>query len=263
MNAADIRVGDAATLAAGLPPGSVHCVVTSPPYYGQRAYLPGDPAEIGGGTVDEYVGRLVSVFERIRPALADGACVFVNIGDSYARNPKRGGSGTNTGRNLPGRYDPSRRIVPDGVSERSLLGIPWRFALAMQAAGWAVRSEIVWHKPNAMPEGSTDDRPHRDHEVLFMFTRGERARWRSQARTVWSIHTEPGKYGHPAPFPRALARKCIESATSPGETVLDPFVGSGTTLVEARALGRIGIGFELNAAYIEAASRRLSEVADV
>lgn len=129
--------GDAAELAARLVPESLDTVITSPPYFQQRDY--GDPGQLGQETTPEaYVQRLVGVFEAIRPALRPEGTLWVVLGDKYLGN--------------------------------QLLGMPWRFALALQQAGWFLRSDCIWHKPNAMPS-PVRSRPTTDHEYVFLFSR--------------------------------------------------------------------------------------------
>jgi site-specific DNA-methyltransferase (adenine-specific) len=152
-----------------------------------------------------------------------------------------------------------------------LIGIPWRLAFALQESGWFLRSDIVWHKPNAMLE-SVKDRPTRAHEFVFMFTKAEQYRYHHEAvkeraedgstrnrRTVWSINTSGSGSSHIAAFPEALVAPCILASTRPGEFILDPFFGSGTVGIVARQLGRQYVGIELHPAYVEDAKRALEK----
>jgi site-specific DNA-methyltransferase (cytosine-N4-specific) len=131
--------------------------------------------------------------------------------------------------------------------------------------GWYVRSEIIWEKPNCTPESVTD-RPTRAHEHIWLLTKSKEYLYDGRARrgpngrnlrTVWTINVEKGRHGHVAPFPEELARRCIELGSRPGNLVLDPFLGSGTTAVVARSLERQFCGIELNPDYADAAARRL------
>jgi len=145
---ARILVGDCRQVLATLPEASVQCVVTSPPYFGLRDYSV--MGQIGReATVEEYVGQMVSVFRGVRRVLRDDGTVWLNLGDSYAS----------------GRMD--------GLKPKDLIGIPWRVAFALQADGWYLRSDIIWHKPNPMPERVTD-RPTKAHEYLFLLTKAAR-----------------------------------------------------------------------------------------
>ena len=172
-----------------IEPESVDCVVTSPPYFGLRDY--GVDGQIGvEPTAEEFIEALVDVFRHVRRVLKDDGTVWLNLGDSYSRSAAKGGSGPN-GKNesrwgygaaqsakkgssdgAVGRADrPGTRS--GGLGEKQLLGIPWRVALALQADGWYLRQDIIWHKPNPMPE-SVKDRFTRAHEYLFLLTKNPR-----------------------------------------------------------------------------------------
>lgn len=264
---------------------SVQCVVTSPPYWGLRDY--GVPGQLGlERTPEEYVEKMVAVFREVRRVLRKDGTVWLNLGDSYAHSS----SGSDV-RNVGGfqgeqiranpkmadAYQTRKKDLPDGLKPKDLVGIPWRVAFALQADGWWLRSDIVWAKPNPMPE-SIRDRPTRAHEYIFLLTKSERyyydqdairepladpealARIAAQganARTVWTIPTEPYPEAHFATFPTELARRCILAGTKEGDLVLDPFAGSGTTLLVADTLGRLSVGLELNPEYVALAEKRL------
>lgn len=143
--------------------------------------------------------------------------------------------------------------------------MPWRLAFALQAAGWYLRADLVWNKPNCQPE-SVKDRPTRSHEYVFLFSKSERYTYDHTAvrgpndrnvRTVWNINTQAYKEAHFATFPSALVEPCIALSSSPHDLVLDPFLGSGTTGLTAIALGRRFLGVELNPEYVDIAERRL------
>ncbi len=151
-----------------MPSQSIHCCVTSPPYYGLRDY--GVDGQIGlEETPEAYIARLVEVFREVRRVLKDDGTLWVNIGDSYAGNANSGGSNANEG-------GPAVRIAGlkpkrgEGVKQKDLLGIPWMLAFALRADGWYLRSEIIWHKPNPMPE-SVKDRPTKAHEQIFLLSK--------------------------------------------------------------------------------------------
>lgn len=170
---------------ASIPDGAVQTIVTSPPYFGLRDY--GEADQIGAEpTVGEYVAAMVAVFRGLRRVLADDGTVWLNLGDSYAAKPR----GTDEG------WDKSRLSNPasvqkrqaaallkrdgyrargalDGIGEKNLIGVPWRVALALQEDGWVLRSDVVWHKPNPMPESVTD-RPTKSHEYLFLLAKSPR-----------------------------------------------------------------------------------------
>lgn len=159
---------------------SVNCVVTSPPYWGLRDY--GTTGQIGlEPTPDEFVARIVEVFREVRRVLRADGTLWLNLGDTYHNADKWGGGGANTGKQTRA---PNGEVVSwqavrrkwskvDGLKPKDLIGIPWRVALALQADGWWLRSDIVWSKPNAMPE-NVSDRPTKAHEYLFLLTKAER-----------------------------------------------------------------------------------------
>ncbi len=256
-------LGDASDVLSALPDGCVHAVVTSPPYWSLRDY--GIDGQIGlESSVEEFVKRLTQVFDQVRRVLRDDGTLWLNIGDSYT-------SGGRTWR-APDRKNRARAMdrrppTPEGLKPKDLIGVPWRLAFALQAAGWYLRSEIIWNKPNCQPE-SVADRPTRSHEHLFLLSKSEHYVYDVHAvtgpngrrqRTVWDISTQadPETAGHVATFPPALVEPCILSATSPGDVVLDPFVGSGTTAAVALAADRRFIGIELNPDYLAIARARL------
>jgi DNA modification methylase len=398
-----LYVGDALEVLAGLPAESVHCVITSPPYWGLRDY--GTEGQLGlEPTPEQYVQNKVAVFREVRRDLRkDGTC-WLNIGDSYNQQTGKGWKPDKSSGNFPDA-DPGvvRNLRGTGIKPKDLVGIPWRLAFALQADGWYLRSDIIWSKPNPMPESVTD-RPTKAHEYLFLLTRSARyfydadairesaewARWGDQTngkhegsgsaagwikpkpkqdlvgkrtysgfnarwdaseadgsvstgrnkRSVWEIATEPYPDAHFATFPQALVEPCVLAGTSergccpecgapweretnvryekaPGGsygarsvhgktemgirrgttalykipettgwrpscqcgrharltsiargedrgvvpcTVLDPFIGSGTTALVARRLGRKTIGIELSPEYAKLAARRLQQL---
>jgi site-specific DNA-methyltransferase (adenine-specific)/site-specific DNA-methyltransferase (cytosine-N4-specific) len=172
-----------------------------------------------------------------------------------------------------------RPPTPQGLKPKDLIGVPWRIAFALQSAGWYLRSDIIWHKPNCQPE-SVKDRPTRSHEYIFLFSKSERYYYDNEAikepsqtngktknkrtvwsvdalETVWNVNTEPFKGAHFAVFPRTLIRPCILASTKEGSLVLDPFFGSGTTGEVCLETGRKCVGIELKPDYIDIAKRRL------
>lgn len=167
-----ITCADALAFARGLPAGSVDCVVSSPPYFGLRDYAV--PGQIGlEDRPAEYVWKLTALFDAILPALKLTGTLWLNLGDSYASSGGAHAAGSSdAGVRRADRPDEQRR-TPAGVRPKSLLGIPWRVAFALQDAGWIVRSDIIWAKPNPMPE-SVKDRPTRAHEYVFLLTKHER-----------------------------------------------------------------------------------------
>ena len=298
-----ILIGDCRDVLATLPERGVQMVCTSPPYFGLRDYQVA--GQIGlEQTPDAYVAELVAVFRSVRRVLADDGVVFLNLGDSYATHRNDHdclGSGAKAKRNnLIGTKAKKGNFIPPGLKCKDLIGIPWRVAFALQADGWYLRSDIIWHKPNPMPE-SVRDRPTKAHEYVFLLSKQERyfydadaikedgvipagtkaakgsAERQAQkgvnarppeykiydgfrnARSVWTITPKPFRGAHFATFPPALAERCIRAGSRPGDVVLDPFAGAGTTLLVAAQLQRLGVGIELNPAYAAMAEARIAE----
>ena len=213
-------------------------------------------------TLDQFLTQLVTVFSEIKRVLRDDGVLWLNIGDSYTSG--------NRGYRAPDKKNPARAMsvrpdTPEGLKAKDLIGVPWRLAFELQKNGWYLRSDIVWNKPNAMPE-SVKDRPTRSHEYLFMLTKSERYYYDYKAvrekngrnrRSVWNVNTQPFSGAHFATFPPQLIEPCILSSTRPGDFVLDPFFGSGTVGVVSRDHERKYVGVELNPEYINIASDRL------
>ena len=156
---------------------------------------------------------------------------------------------------------------PEGLKDKDLIGVPWRLAFALQAKGWYLRSEIIWRKPNVQPE-SVRDRPTREHEHVFLLSKAEQYKYNLDAikgphdrrlRSIWDIPTRPSPEasGHFATFPPELVQRCVDIASSPGDMVLDPFLGSGTTARVAGLAGRHFLGIELNPEYFHMSRERL------
>ena len=289
-----IITGEAAKMLRLLPDCCCSTCVTSPPYYGLRDYRA--DGQIGlEETQEEYTRRLVEAFREVRRVLKNDGTLWLNIGDSYAGKAAAG-----------------------EVKRKDLNGIPRLLAFALRADGWYLRADIIWHKPNTMPE-SAKDRPTRAHEYIFLLSkspdyfynaeaikepaagfpgsenpnarrrgntktfRGGNAYTHNQAaensasvergshglapnetgkrnrRTVWTIATRPYKGAHFATFPEELVRPCILAGSRPGDTVLDPFCGSGTTGAVAIQEGRDFIGIEINPEYCALSKQRIEE----
>ena len=306
-----IYQGDCRDVLATLPDESVQSVVTSPPYYGLRDYQV--DGQIGlEQTPDEYVASMVEVFREVRRVLREDGTLWLNMGDSYCGSP-RGNKNGWEGSGLHGvesaKYQETlnagtaktmdKTKIP-GLKPKDLIGIPWRLALALQADGWWLRQDIIWHKPNPMPESVTD-RCTKAHEYIFLMTRAaryyydaeaikepaKRERWGNQTekkdhtgtaghlggktldqlpikdkknkRSVWSVNTTGFPGAHFAVFPTKLIEPCIKAGCKEGDTVLDPFMGSGTTGEVAINHSCKFIGIELNEDYIKLAVNRLKQ----
>lgn len=194
---------------AQLADESVHCVVTSPPYWGLRDY--GAEGQIGlEPTPDAFVAKMVEVFREVRRVLRADGTLWLNLGDSYAAGGMGAGSGkqlTNRGTGVGGHMDKPRK-APDGLKPKDLVGIPWRAALALQADGWYLRSDVIWHKPNPMPESVTD-RPTKSHEYVFLMSKSERYFYDAEAIK------EPASYLGPngaqqSPYAQGFGRRTKE-----------------------------------------------------
>lgn len=263
----EILLGDVRELLRDIPDRSFQTCVTSPPYWGLRDY--GIGGQIGAEPdMRDYIQDLVAVFREVRRVLKDDGTFWLNIGDSYTSGGRtwRDDDKKNAGRGMS-----YRAPTPAGLKPKDLVGIPWRLAFALQDDGWYLRTDIVWNKPNCQPE-SVKDRPTRSHEFIFLLTKNERYFYDHEAvkepaldkkqgaknrRSVWNINTEPYKGAHFAVYPRELARLCVLAGTRPGDRVLDPFFGSGTTGVVCNELGRVCTGIELNEDYANLARERL------
>lgn len=266
LNDSLIIVGDSLKVLGKLPSNSVQCVVTSPPYWGLRDY--NIEGQIGlEKHLDSFISKLVLVFSELRRVLTDDGTFWLNIGDGYTSGNRkwRAPDKKNSARAMNVRPE-----TPMGLKPKDLMGIPWRLAFALQEDGWFLRNDIIWHKPNAMPE-SVKDRPTRCHEYLFMFTKSEHYYYDYEAskeiieggtrnrRSVWSINTKGFSGAHFATFPRELVAPCITCSSRSGDYILDPFFGSGTVGVVAQDLGRHFVGIELNPEYVDMAVKRLSQ----
>ncbi|MBE0548485.1 MAG: helix-turn-helix domain-containing protein [Rubrivivax sp.] len=246
-----------------LPAESVNCAVTSPPYYWQRDY------EVEGqlgheSTIDGYVQALVRVFANLKRTLTQDGTLFLNLGDTYysAKGKPHGSDEKHNGRNMMRRHLRAVDGPGLGLPRKSLIGIPWRVALAMQDDGWTLRSAVIWQRPGTLPEPTAHDRPWRTHENVFIFSKGPRYYFKRDAlgseEDVWKIVARPENPGaHFAPYPRELVDRCLACGCPEGGTVLDPFVGSGTTMVSALASGRQAVGIELKPEYAEFAAKRI------
>jgi len=267
----DIRIGDCRERLRELPDGSVHCCVTSPPYYGLRDY--GVDGQIGlEQTPDEYVAELVNVFREVRRVLRDDGTVWLNLGDT-ANNRRRIRSSSHQP-SLNGFSEMSwaeatklgltrLSIGSGGLKEKDMFGIPWEVAFALRADGWFLRQEIIWSKRFGKPEPSKDRLPNR-HEQIFLLSKAKRHYFDRSSLpayatgSVWEI-APTGISDHGAAFAEAVVEPCILAGCPRGGTVLDPFGGAGTTGLVADRLGRNAILLELNPQYAEMARGRIEQ----
>lgn len=262
-----ILTGDSREMLRDLPSESIQCCVTSPPYWGLRDY--DHPAQIGAeSSPEDYVANLVEIFREVRRVLRADGTLWLNVGDGYARNGGTGNHGPNAIVGNTKKLIQRRNCkVPDcwGLKDRDLMGLPWRIAFALQSDGWLLRSRITWVKKAPMPE-SVKNRPTSATEEIFLFAKspnyfydpnGVREETGANLRNFWMLGPEGNGKGHPAAFPRELARRCILLGSRAGDPVLDPFAGSGTTGEVARQLGRSAILVEINPKYSEISRERI------
>ena len=227
-------------------------------------------------TVDGYVQKMVEVFREVRRILRDDGTLWLNLGDSYmsAKNcaPPPQTVANGNARSMPTDFIPANRKDQDGLKTKDLIGIPWRVALALQADGWYLRQDIIWSKPNPMPE-SVADRCTKSHEYIFLLSKKPHYYYDHEAvkepavygqekknkRSVWTVNAKGYKGAHFAVYPEELVTPCVLAGCPQDGTVFDPFTGSGTTAVVALKNGRNYIGTELNPEYIKIAEARIQE----
>uniref|UniRef100_UPI003F4956B9 DNA-methyltransferase n=1 Tax=Pseudarthrobacter oxydans TaxID=1671 RepID=UPI003F4956B9 len=246
-----------------VPSQTVRSVVTSPPYWSLRDY--NHEGQIGRDeSLPEFIKSLTVIFDKVSRVLTDDGTLWVNLGDSYTSG--------NRGYRAPDKKNANRAMsvrpkTPEGLKPKDLIGVPWMFAFAMQQAGWYLRSDIIWYKENTQPE-SVKDRPTRSHEHVFLFSKNEKYHYDIDAvkgpngrrlRDVWEINTKGYNGAHFAVYPEELVRRCALIGSEPGDYILDPFLGSGTTGAVAHKLDRKFIGCEINADYLPLISERLSD----
>ena len=245
--------------------------VTSPPYYGLRDYG-GEDSQIGQEeSPEEYIQRLVEVFREVRNNLTEDGTLWLNMGDSYYNyRPGKGQalvqqSVSNSKQDLPDKCA-RRGNKLKGYKEKDLIGIPWMLAFALRSDGWYLRQDIIWNKPNPMPE-SVRDRCTKSHEYIFLLSKNQNYYFDIDAikeptrrkRSVWNIKKKPYKGAHFAVFPPDLIEPCIKAGSEEGDIILDPFMGSGTTAMVAKILNRDYIGCELHEKYGELIKDRVDD----
>jgi len=222
-----------------------------------------------------YIQGMVEVFRKVRDIMTDDGTLWVNIGDSY-HNYRTGNSFvkqsvSKTMQDLPA-ISPSRNNKLDGIKSKDLIGIPWMLAFALRADGWYLRQDIIWSKPNPMPE-SVKDRCTKSHEYIFLLSKSKNYYFDSDAikepavgggtrqrRSVWNVQLKPYKGAHFATYPTELIEPCILASSRVGDVILDPFFGSGTTGFVAERHKRNWVGCELNEEYKELQDERLGRV---
>lgn len=298
-----LLTGDAEDQLSELPGNLFQCCITSPPYWGLRNYKV--DGQIGlEESPEQYVRSLMRVFREVYRVLREDGTLWLNLGDSYGRDAGKGqhkpgepGKQAYIYDNGGGRASATADIYSLGLKPKELVGIPWKVAFALSEWGWYLRSDIIWHKPNPMPEAVTD-RPTRSYEHLFLLTKSEHyyydaepvqedaicnrkrgpalhadldstngnsglskrePKTKRNLRDVWSINTQSYRGAHFATFPEKLVEPCILAGSEPGDLILDPFMGSGTVGVVSKRLGRVFTGIDLNPDYVALAESRISQ----
>jgi DNA modification methylase len=303
MNQARIIIGDNRATLQTLETGSVQTCITSPPYWGLRDY--GEDEQLGmEQTPAEFVENLCQVFDEVWRVLADDGTLWLNIGDSYTSVHTGGQKSAKS--TVGANHDGAQEIRQNksnpktyGLKDKELVGVPWRVAFALQERGWYLRQDIIWAKPNPMPESVTD-RCTKSHEFLFLLTKQPKYFYDHEAikepvvqewgtrdrsggkyhnegsgltphtgleknyttrnkRDVWTVTTSRFKGAHFATYPPELVEPCVLAGSREGDWVLDPFSGSGTTGVVALANGRNYVGCELNPDYAEISLNRIQD----
>ncbi|WFT94393.1 site-specific DNA-methyltransferase [Bradyrhizobium barranii] len=256
--------GDALESLKRLPNDTADCAVTSPPYYWQRDY--NVEGQFGQeDSVDEYVMTMQGVFAEVRRVLKPKGLLFLNLGDTYysGKGQPVGGDRKQVWRNVSRKKYRAVDRPGLGFPKKSLIGIPWRVALALQSDGWIIRSAVRWHKPKGLAEPSATDRPWNASETIFILAKSRNYYFNRAGldgeEDIWSIVARPSKkeYRHAAPFPESLVERCLACGCKRNGLVLDPFIGSGTTAKVALDRGSPAIGIDLNPAYLNIAAARI------
>ena len=303
-----ILQGNCLDVLKDLPEQSVNTCITSPPYWGLRDY--GEGEQLGlEDSPDKFVKNLVKVFSEVKRVLRDDGTVWLNLGDTYSSHKDCKSTSQTLAKGMQSEIahviDKGKSVTRDtkklkkaGLKNKDLVGIPWRVAFALQADGWYLRQDIIWHKPNPMPE-SVKDRCTKSHEYIFLLSKNAKYYFNYEAikedavgnnpgnknshkhkgqpfsevknnidkisavskrnkRSVWIVTTKPFKGAHFATFPPDLIEPCVLAGCPEGGTVLDPFGGAGTTGLVAQQNNRDSILIELNPDYIEIAKERLN-----
>lgn len=283
-----------------IPDNVIDCCVTSPPYYGLRDY--GCDGQIGlEQSPEEFIDNLVSVFSEVFRVLKPEGTLWLNIGDTY--NGYKGNANQKSFESMYAghRHQPARKpnhgLEAKSLKSKDLIGIPWMLAFALRSAGYYLRQDIIWAKPNPMPE-AVKDRCTKSHEYLFLLSKSARYYFNADAikeparsdnrphmvhhhriengtyrekycdyeitpsdkrnkRDVWTVAVRPSGTNHFATFPEELIRDCILAGSPSGGVILDPFMGTGTTARVARMLNRNFVGFELNSEYIPIIEKKI------
>lgn len=268
---------DSLTLLKKLPDECINSIITSPPYFGHRDY--GDDAQIGlEETMQEYIDSLTEIFREARRVLKDDGTFWLNIGDTYVGATSQHKGGGSQGKNsrysrkhmngIPtnGRMKRNKAFYAMGLPMKSLVGIPWRVAFALQNDGWILRSDIIWHRPSSSE--SVKDRPTHAHEYIFMFSKKQRYYYDrsnmlnengSNKQSIWRVTGSPFTGAHCAVFPPELIEPIVLTSTPKNGIILDPFGGSGTIGLVCRQYDRRYLLCDVSKENVELARKRISE----
>ena len=228
-------------------------MVTSPPYFWLRDY--GVDGQIGlEKTVSEYVEAVCEVFEQVHRVLKRDGLAFLNLGDTYysGKGEPKAPDKKSSKRRFGLRVVDRSGGLGIGIQRKSLIGVPWRVGIELMRRSWVLRSTIIWHRDNRLPE-FVRDRPSRSYEYIFMLARDRRYHFDSLPlidmnveEDVWTISAHSKGSLETAPFPDELVRRCLKIGCKENGVVLDPFMGSGTTVEVAMEQGHFGVGIDLN-----------------
>jgi DNA modification methylase len=245
-----VHQGDARAVMTNLPNESVHCIVTSPPYYWQRDYKV--TGQVGlEKTIEEYVTTIADYMDEARRLLRKDGLLFLNLGDTYysKKGKPKGKDRKNWARRFGLRAVDTSGL---GVPRKTTIGMPWRVAIEMITRGWTLRCPIIWKREAPQPEPTAVDRPWRTYEMMFMFSRRPTYYFKRDAlqgeEDIWTIPSQSKSTARTlsAYFPEALVRRCLDVGCPAKGIVLDPFAGSGTVLRAALSGRRQAIGIDLN-----------------
>jgi DNA modification methylase len=264
----ELYCGDSVAVLKDMKDESVNCIVTSPPYYSLRDYK--IEGQIGlEETTEAYVDALCAVFEQLYRVLKKDGLFFLNIGDTYysGKGESQGVDPKSNKRRFGLRpVDKSGGLGLD-IQRKSIIGIPWRVSLKMMSQKWILRAPIIWHRDKALPE-AVKDRPRRSYEYIFMFAKDrkyffdrEEIKKQKFDEDVWTIPARPKSNTgiQTAPYPDELVQRCLDIGCVSGGAVLDPFVGSGTTMRVSLKSGRNAIGIDLNPDFCDHILNELQE----
>ena len=267
-----IYCGSAYDVLKKMPSQSIDCVVTSPPYFWLRDY--DIEGQIGlEETVDEYVTALTDIMIETKRVLNPGGLAFLNIGDTFysGKGESQGRDSKSKKRRFGLRAVDKSGGLGIGLQRKSLIGIPWRVALRLISNEWVLRSTVIWHRTNRLPE-FVRDRPGRSYEYVFILAKSRRYYFNKQAlidkkieEDLWTIAAQPKPTNglHTAPFPDELVERCLEVGCPKNGIVLDPFMGSGTTVRVALSSGRSAVGIDLKREFCLYAVNSLRSIHDV